>query len=69
LGESVFGHHATLEQAAFGSNCDRHCERSEAIQGYGGRLATLDRGVARALLAMMVWTAPPKRHRVPNVVA
>ena len=40
-----------LEQIAFGSNHDRHCERSEAIQGNAGRLATLDRRVA-ALLAM-----------------
>ena len=31
----------------------RHCERSEAIQGNGGRLATLDRRVA-SLLAMTI---------------
>jgi hypothetical protein len=33
----------------------RHCERSEAIQGNVGRLATLDRRVApEALLAMTI---------------
>jgi hypothetical protein len=57
LRESGFGHRATLEQAAFGSNRDRHCERSEAIQGSVGRPWSLDCFVA-ALLAV---TIPSRR--------
>ena len=46
-----------LDRVAFGSTRDRHCERSEAIQGNVGRPRSLDCFVA-ALLAM---TILPKR--------
>jgi hypothetical protein len=42
-----------LEQIAFGTNRDRHCERSEAIQESSGALTPLDRRVA-SLLAMTI---------------
>src|SRR3984957_8687682 len=42
-----------LGQIVFGSNRDRHCERSEAIQGNVGRPRSLDCFVA-ALLAMTI---------------
>ena len=46
---------ARKEQDAIWSNEDRHCERSEAIQGKQGALRFLDRHVA-SLLAI-----PPER--------
>ena len=46
-----------------------HGKRSVAIQVPPPQpYDPVDRRAA-SLLAMMVWTAPPKRHRVPNVVA
>jgi hypothetical protein len=45
--------HPAFGQVAFGSNRNRHCERSEAIQGNVGRPRFLDCFVA-ALLAMTI---------------
>ena len=50
----------------------RHCERSETIHSTACgdmdcfRLRSLSFGGQVASLAMMVWTAPPKRHQVPK---
>jgi hypothetical protein len=48
---------AMLEKIAFGPNRNRHCERSETIQGNVVRLRPLDRRVA-SLLAMTIPSQP-----------
>src|ERR1700722_874614 len=53
-------------QIVFGSNRDRHCERSEAIQGNVGRPRFLDCFVAALLAMTATFLGPQKRRAIPS---